>query len=283
MKKEALFKLFLDNFDKEKKLLKYLTESELKKISSLPKFLKKIDENIFSQDSIIDTVHYSWFIPLLNIYSPKEASLFLLAMKPSYKKALINVLNLQDLKEELSPNLKEFLRSILLKSLIKKEDAILPINLLFDSKLNILLTLTKNELIKVINLLSMYDLAKELKQIIDKKKIKKIYSYLHLYEKDFLKTIYNKNEAFTTQKIHLDKFFEDKKKIRDTLHMLGLMRLSIALSGESIDLIWYVCHYLDIGRGNYIFKKCKKEKTLNVSNIITLEILKIINFLKPQK
>lgn len=280
MKKLALFRLFLEKYDKEKKLLKYLTESELKKINSLPAFSKEIDTKFFFKDSIIDTVHYSWFIPLLNIYSHDEASLFLLAMKPSYKKALKNLLNLDDLKEELNPTLKEFLRSILLRSLIKKEEALSPIECLFDSKLNVLLSLTKKELIKVINLLSMYDLVKELKFIVEKKKIKKIYSYLQNDEKAFLKKIYNKAEAFTSQKISLEKYYEDKKKIRNLLHARGLMRLSLALSGESIDLIWYVCHYLDIGRGNYIFKKCKKEKTPNVSDIITSEILTIINFLK---
>jgi hypothetical protein len=283
MKKLALFRLFLDTYDKDKKLLKYLTDSEIKKINSLPAFSKEIDSKIFFKDSIIDSVHYSWFIPLLNIYSPQESSLFLSAMKPSYKKALKNLLNLEDLKDELNPILKEFLRSILLRSLLKKEEALLPIECLFDSKLNKLLLLTKNELIKLINLLSMYDLAKELKYLVEQKKVKKIYSYLLAQEKAFLKTIYNQIEPFTTQKIGIEKYSENKKKLRNILHMRGLMRLSFALSGESIDLIWYVCHYLDIGRGNYIFKKCKKEKVPNVSDIITAEIINIINFLKEAK
>lgn len=283
MKKLGLFKLFLENYDKEKKLLKYLTDTELKKLNSLPVFSKKIEPEMFFQDSIIDTVHYSWFIPLLNIYSHDEASLFLLAMKPSYKKALLNLLNLDDINDELHPTLKEFLRSILLRSLIKKEEALLPIECLFDSKLNVLLSLPKKDLIKLINLLSMYDLAKELKYIVEQKKLKKIYSYLQPQEKSFLKIIYHKAEPFTSQKINIDKYCENKKKLRNILHIRGLMRLSLALSGESIDLIWYVCHYLDIGRGNYIFKKCKKEKTPNVSDIITSEILEIINFFNETK
>ncbi len=280
MKKLALFRLFLENYDKEKKLVKYLTDSELKKINSLPPFSKTIDTKKFFQDSIIDSVHYSWFIPLLNIYSHKEASLFLLAMKPSYKKALKNLLNLEDIKEELHPTLKEFLRSLLLRSLIKKEEALLPIECLFDSKLNILLSLTKKELIKLIDLLSMYDLANELKYIVEQKKLKKIYSYLQPQEKAFLKTIYHQSEPFSSQKLKVEKYCDNKKKLRNVLHVRGLMRLSIALSGENIDLIWYVCHYLDIGRGNYIFKKCKKEKIKNVSDIITSQILTIINFFK---
>jgi hypothetical protein len=283
MKKLVLFKMFLEKYDKEKKLLKYLTDNEIKKLNSLPSFSKRLDSKKFFQDSIIDNVHYSWFIPLLNIYSLEEASLFLLAMKPSYRKPLKNLLNLEEIKDDINPFLKEFLRSILLRSLIKKEDALLPIECLFESKLNILLTLSKNELVKLIDLLSMYDLARELKYIVEKEKLKKIYSYLKPIEKAFLKITIHHSDSFSSQRILIEKYINDKTKFRNIFHIRGLMRLSIALSGENIDLIWYVCHYLDIGRGNYIFKKCKKEKIQNVSDIITTQILKIINFFKENK
>ena len=282
MKKQVIFKLLLESFDKQKNLLKYLTESEIEQINSLPKVPNKFDSKMFFQDTVINGVHYSWFIPFLNICSSQEASLFLQVMKPDYKKALKKLLNLEDIKEEITPILKEFLQTILLRSLLKKEEALIPKEYLFDSKLNVLLALCKKDLIKVINLLSMYDLAKELKFVVEQKKLKKIYSYLDPQEKSFLKTIYNHNEGFASQKIMIEKY-DSKKKLRNILHMRGLMRFSLALSGESIDLIWYVCHYLDIGRGNYIFKKCKKEKTRNISNIITSEILKIINFFKEPK
>ena len=274
--------MFLEKYDNEKKLLKYLTDSEIKKINSLPPFLKKTDIFFFIKDSIIDNVHYSWFIPLLNIYSSHEASLFLSALKPSYKKHLKILLNLEDIKDELQPILKKFLRSVLLRSLIKKEDSLLPIECLFNSKLNILLTLMKKELIKLINFLSMYDLAKELKYVVDQKKIKKIYSYLKNYEKAFLKTILHNTEQFSSKRMMIEKYADNKNKLRNLLHIRGLMRLSIALSGESIDMIWYVCHYLDIGRGNYIFKECKKDKIPNVSDIITAQILKIIKIFKEE-
>ena len=278
MKKLIVFKKFLESYDKENKLLKYLTEGEIEKLKSLPSFAKKLESNKFTKESIIDTVHYSWFIPLLNIYSDEESSLFLLALKPSYRKSLLNLLNLKETKDEIHPTLIAFLKEILLRSLIKKEDALLPINCLFDSKLNILLTLGKNKLIKLIDLLSIYDLAKELKYIVEKKKLKKIFSYLKNHEKDFLKTILHYQEPFSTQRINIEQYSDEKTKFRNLLHRCGLLRLSIALSGESIDLIWYVCHYLDIGRGNYIFKECKTKKIANISKTITEQILQIINF-----
>ena len=280
MKKLIIFKKFLQTYDRENKLINYLTTSEIEKLKSLPPFIKNLGENKFLKESIIDAVHYSWFIPLLNIYSENEASLFLVCLKPSYRKSLTKLLDLKEIPNNIHPTLKKFLKEILLRSLLKKEDALLPIDSLYESKLNMLLTLGKNKLIKLIDLLSIYDLVKELKFIVEKKKLKKIYSYLKDDEKTFLKTILHYKEPFATQRINIEKFASDKIKFRNLLHRCGLLRLSLALSGESIDLIWYVCHYLDIGRGNFIFKECKTKKVSDISKTITEQILKIINTFK---
>jgi len=274
MKKQIIFKMFLEKYDKEHKLINYLTKNEIQTLKQFPSFSKELE---IKKEALIDSVHYSWFIPFLNIYTPDEASLFLLVMKPSYKNALQNLLDLKEIKEDLNPLLKKFLKELLYTSLIKKEEPLLPIECLFVSKLNILLNLNKNKLIKLINFLSCYDLIKELKQVVEKKKLKKIYSYFNEDEKNFIKSIFNYVEPFTTQRLNLSNFWDDKKKVKNILHARGLMRLAFALSGESIDLIWYVCHYLDIGRGNYILKYCKKEKVKNISEIICSQILNIMN------
>jgi hypothetical protein len=281
MKKLIAFKMFLEKKSKEN-LLKYLTDSEITKIKNLKAF-SKIEVKKTNGDSILDLVHYSWFIPLLNSYTNEEASLFLLAMKPNARKSLIDLLNLKEIKEEINPILKTFFKQQLINSLIKKEDLLLPVDCLFESKLNILLTLTKKQLIKLIDYLSLYDLTKEMKFILDKSKLKKIFSYLTKDEKAFFNSILNYVEPFTSQRLDIDKFINDKNKFRNTLHIRGLMRLSYALSAESLDLIWYVCHYLDIGRGNYLFKQCKKDKVLNVSDIISQEILKIVEIIKEKE
>ncbi len=279
MKKTITFKKFLEKFDKENKLTKYLTSLEIANLNKLPAFAKTKDTK-FLKHCIIDNVHYSWFIPMLNIYSNKEASLFLLVMKNHNRKALKNILGLKDIQIDLKENTKSFLKEILLRHLIKKEDQLLPIDFLFESKLNKLLSLSKNKLIKLINFLGLYDLVKELKFIVEKKQLKKIYSYLKNDEKKILKEILHYNEPFATQRINIEKYLHDKKKLRNAFHRCGLLRLSYALSSESIDLIWYVCHTLDIGRGNYIFKHSYAKKQTKVSDIIANEILKIINIIE---
>lgn len=281
MKKTIIFKKFLESFDKDKKLIKYLTDTEIANLNRLPSFAK-IEDSKFSKESLIDSVHYSWFIPMLNIYSSKEASLFLLVIKKQNKKALQNILDLEDIKNDLNISVKLFFKELLLRSLIKKDDHLLPISFLFESKLNKLLSLSKNQLVKLIDFLGMYDLAKELKFIVEKKKLKKIYSYLKEDEKKFLNKILHYQEPFATKRINIDKYSHDKKKLRNAFHRCGLLRLSYALSLESIDLIWYVCHTLDIGRGNYIFKESRAKRQTQASDIIATEILKIINIIKEK-
>ncbi|NGX52096.1 MAG: hypothetical protein KR126chlam5_00389 [Candidatus Anoxychlamydiales bacterium] len=279
MKKTIVFKKFLERFDKSNKLVKYLTNPEIENLNRIPSFAK-IKNSRFSKESIVDNVHYSWFIPMLNIYSNKEAALFLLTLKKQQRKSLQNILSLEDIENDLNSTVKSFLKDLLLRSLIKKEDQLLGVDFLFDSKLNNLLFLSKNSLVKLIDFLGMYDLAKELKFIVEKKQLKKIYSYLKEDEKKFLKEILHYKEPFSTKRINIEKYSHDKKKLRNALHRCGLLRLSYALSPESIDLIWYVCHTLDIGRGNYIFKESLAKKQTQASDVITEEILKIINIIK---
>jgi hypothetical protein len=278
MKNIALFKNILGNFDKQKKLSKYLSQVEIDKLNKVYPFIRSDIKNI--NENILDLVHYSWFIPILNIYSQNEASMFLLALSPNKKRALLNLLDLKDLKDSIGPIFKSFLRKSLYRSLVKRDDLLLPMCSLYDSRLNVLLDLTKDKLVKLIEFLGIYDLKKELKFIIEKKNLKKINSYLKLDEKEFLKQILHQKSYFPTQRIYIENFLHDKKKFRNILHKCGLIRLSLALSGESIDLIWYLCHTLDIGRGNYIFKECKNKKVKTMSEIITDEILEILNIIK---
>ncbi|MBN2479652.1 MAG: hypothetical protein JXA94_05440 [Parachlamydiales bacterium] len=279
MNKIIIFKALLSNDKNAKRLFSYLTDSEIQKLQSSLSASFEIDPKVFYQDGIIDTIHYSWFIPLLNIYNKEEAALFILALNKTSQESLRKILELKPFSDSLYPSMRSFLRTLLKQSIIKKDQEVLPIEYLPTSELNQLLKIPKNMLVKVIDLLSMYDLKKEIKGIVETSKIKKIYSYLSKEEKNYLKTIIQYNEPFSTQKILIEKYSEDKNLLKSILHKRGLIRLSMALSLESIDLIWYVCHYLDIGRGTFIFKECKTKANKNYAKEIKMQILKILNFL----
>ena len=68
MKNLTVFKMFLEKYNKDKSLFAYLTDTEIEKINALPTFVKNIRP---AKESLLDRVHYSWFIPFLNMYEEK--------------------------------------------------------------------------------------------------------------------------------------------------------------------------------------------------------------------
>ncbi len=264
------------------KLYNYLSEDELTKLDKTFPPSYEIDEKNFFHDGLIDTIHYSWFIPVLKIYPDKESSLFLLSMSPSYQEHLSKLLNINAQKIQLSKLAIGYFREILQQAILDKEESLLPIEYLPSSKLNILLTLSKKQLILLIDYLSMYDLALELKHIVETKTLKKIYSFLSEDEKSFLQKIIKHNPFYPSSRMKLEHADISEKKFKTYLHKYGINRLSKALSGESMDLLWYICHYLDIGRGTALFKACAKDKISGVSEIITSHILQICKMIKTK-
>ena len=57
----------------------------------------------------------------------------------------------------------------------------------------------------------------------------------------------------------------DGESLRTLLHRRGLMRLGAGLFGQDPDLIWTLCHQLDIGRGGAVMKLCTKEAASEIA------------------
>jgi len=216
----------------------------------------------------------------MKIYPEDEANLFLLSLNKEQKKSIQKNLNIKANEDVLNKEAKFFFKSLLLKSLIKKEDSLLPLDYLPDSEMNILLNFTKAKLVDLIDLMSMYDLAKELKMVVMTSSLKKIHSYLSEREKIILKKANEYKDPINSKNLMLERYLDDKAMFRSALHKRGLVRLSLALSLENIDLIWYICHYLDIGRGSFIFNESKKNKNPNIATVLKKQVLDIVKTFK---
>jgi hypothetical protein len=256
-------------------LLSFLEDSDKLEIEKKIDVID-LDLSVLFKKSLIDNIHYSWFIPLLNSYKKEEIDFFLLSLEDDKKKSLEKILNHKCKDFTISKEVKNFFLSLLYENLISSNSNLLPLNYLPKSNLSILLTLSKKNIVKIINYLSLYDLVKEVKYILDTKKLKKIYSFLSLDEKNFLNKIFKYQESFRTKRLNLEKNTLEKKTIRNILHKRGLERLALALSLEEENFIWYIMHFLDIGRACILEKLIKKEKS-TIANIITSQILYIID------
>lgn len=254
-RRDLVLKAFLNTCSPEKReaLIHFLPDSEQEEIERLPDISipEEISENPFEK------IHWSWYLPILESYPAAEQKKFLRAVPSSSQRNLTKILKTSPSQEKLSASAYAFLRQVLLENVVPKD--LLPLNLLPPSPLNLLLQLGKKKLTLLIDFLSLYDLSVELRQIVETKILKKIYSFLTEDEIRFLKLTAGHKEPYPAAKISLDQWDGTEKSFRMTLHRIGLARFGSALAGQDPDLIWYVCHELDIGRGKALEKLSQKE------------------------
>src|SRR5580693_375332 len=91
---EMIFRDFLIKSppEKLKKLARFLSEGEKARLNELPDLAKLISFEEFQEDVLLDWVHWSWLIPILKTYAPKEQKYFVTALSEAsadpLKKAL---------------------------------------------------------------------------------------------------------------------------------------------------------------------------------------------------
>jgi hypothetical protein len=275
---EILLKAFLNRCspEKQRRLERFLPESKKAALSQTPSFTQKITPEKSISSSLFDLVHWSWFLPTLKTYSEVEQIGFLSALPSSSALKLAQELQLAALPSPLTNVARSYFRALLERSLTLHKKDLLPLDYLPASPLNELLSLSQKKLIHLVNLLSLHDLAGELRQIVETKILKKIYSFLSEEERKRLKEISSYKDFFSVSRLPLDRWNGQEDSLRLLLHRRGLARLSLALAGQDPDLIWYVSHQFDIGRGTNLLTLCAKETTSERSESMVREIEELI-------
>lgn len=246
-------------------LERFLPDHERLLLSELPSFDETpVNEDFFNQGTL-ESVHWSWLVPVLQHCSAREQRLYLSALNPQTAERLAVSLDLAQAREELTDSARSFLKEHLLKILAGPDSEQLPSEYLPTSTLNRLLLLSKKQLIQLIDFLALHDLSIEFRQIVETKILKKIYSFLSEEQKTILQQITSPPEANPFGRLWLDRWDGAAETLRTLLHRRGLIRLGSALTGQNPDLIWLICHKLDIGRGSALAKMCTKESVQGVS------------------
>lgn len=260
-------------------LERFLPESERLFLSDLPTFSEEVTVERFSNGGTLERVHWSWFLPTLKTYAPRDQRLFLSALDVHAAEQLSNALSQKGSFEEITQTARSYLREQLLHSLVGTHERILPSEFLPASPLNRLLELSKKELMRLIDFLALYDLCTEVRQIVETKILKKIYSFLTEEQRSALKQISTRKETYPFVRLGLERWDGMEESLRILLHKRGLARLAVALSGQDSDLIWTICHHLDIGRGGTLFKLCAKEPVPEISNAAIHQVEESLSFL----
>jgi hypothetical protein len=209
----------------------------------------------------LEHIHYSHLIaPLEKI--KKELRPYVLASLPEAQKEPL--IKLEKLKAEeipsLSPIAKTFFCQFLWREWKQKDEEALPLSLLQETPLSSLLSLTKRELIELVDLIAMHDLVDELRAIVDKKLIVSILQNLSPNQQKYLKVCLHQKAKPISISLNIKELYKNKALFLKTLHKRGLKRLAIALSGEPPDLVFHLSHIFDSGRGQILLANWQKEE-----------------------
>ncbi len=246
-----------------------------------------LDQKVVSKEVIpafsnyrgwISKIHYSWIIPKLSKLSKDKANLLISLFPEPLSSKLKEALKVSSPQLDVPEKFRDYLFHQLYPAL--EMDEVKPIEYLATCQLTPLLTLKKGEMVDLIDFLGVYDLAEEVKRIIDKKKLSQIYETLTPKKHEFLRQCVHLRDKLSTPKMNLEHWDGNHDKLNKVLYERGLARLGYALSGNEPDFIWYIVHMLDTGRGTDLMKRINNSEATGVTNFVTIQVLNTIKFLK---
>lgn len=156
----------------------------------------------------------------------------------------------------------------------------LPIEYLPETEFSLLTKWTKAQFIDLIDYLGLYDLASEVRHIVNRNYLKNIYTCLTPKQFYYLKVCLHQKEQLVSPKLGIDPTKQDCPQLKRIIHRRGLLRLGRALCGQHADLVWHIAHTLDMGRDNLLLKEYQPEELPKVTQILKQQVLNLINFLK---
>lgn len=261
-------------------------------LSSMPKESAKavLDMNIQSHNAaylvnepkeLVQQVHYSWLAPVIEQFPIKMRPFLMTSLPKSTAVQVSGMINQPLHPQRLAMSVRLHLLGMIVNKL--KPYEVLPSPYLPETSLTPLLSMKKGEVAQLIDFLGLYDLAEEIRHIVDKKYLKAIYNCLSIKKQHFLRICLHRKERLTIPRLGLDKWQGDCKTLDSLLHKRGLLRMGKAISGQHPDFLWHLTHRLDTGRGKIIQKYYVKEEIPGVTQALIQEILNLLNFFKKNE
>lgn len=231
-------------------------------------------------ETIIHKLHYSWFIPFFEKQPKNSYAYFLSVLPKNTASQLRKTLNIPPSSLKLAPPFKKVFMNTLYKNISNQE--ILPLEFLPETPVTFLARLTKSELVEIIDFLGIYDLAQEVRHVVDKNKLKKLYLCLTPIKQKFLRLCLHQKDKLVSAKLELENWKGDVPTFENILHRRGLLRLGKTLSGQNPQLIWYITRILDTGRSTILNKYITEKESSGVTTALMQQVNNVINFLKKK-
>ncbi|MDB2614256.1 hypothetical protein N9Y92_03765 [Chlamydiales bacterium] len=205
---------------------------------------------IHSNRDFLKRIHYSWYVQALSECQEPLQEPLLKILEPKVVKKICSLMNLEVPKGEVHPFTKSYLEAILVDSFKLKSK--LPICYLPPSPMNHLLKFEKKELIQIINLLPIPQLAKQIRQIVDRNRLMLIYHALDDMQKIYMKKCMQMKIKVLDPMIDIRLWSGTELLLKKKIHRNGLALFNQSLYRQEKDYLFYLARLLDTGRGKYI-------------------------------
>ncbi len=264
----ATCRAFLDTLPPKEKnaLLNFLSKDALDDLQRAPLMSRDLTKGIPSKEEELSNIHATWIAPLMRTLPKGEIGLFLSALSQESVKELQSLLLFTNHIPSPSALGRVFLRKTLMEMVSKEERC--PPDCLPAHPLNQLLSLSMKDVLSFIDLLSMHDLAVEVRTIIGAAKLKAIYEVLTKPQYTLLQTITHAKEPVVFRHPLLKNWSGDPTILQVQLRERGLNRLAKALVDLHPDLLWHLAHHLDVQHGEKLISFCTPLDTPRISELL---------------
>jgi len=254
-----------------------LPEDEVKELEKLD--IDATDISIATRQpwQVVAKVHYSWVFESLEKMPESLVPYVVASLPESYKDKIAQQLGVSE-PPEFSDSIKHLLLDRLYEYMPIRGH--LPLAFIPKQPFSELLTLSKPQLLDLIDCLGVYDVAGELKQIVDRQQLVKLMDSLRKVQQGFLKTVIHQRHRWSPSKMGLDQWGGDVKRLRRALHVRGLIRLAKALKDHHPEFLAHLYRRLDMGRAKQIEKYQTQEESEQVIHNLGAEVKKAMSYIQ---
>lgn len=261
-------------------LLAALPEGDVQAILSQEITSPDVAAAVGTPESFLEKMHYSWLQDPLQQTPPVLQAMTLSALSPETVSKLTPLL--KKAPPRLDKEVAKPIRSFLLKQLCLKFPQaleILPMAFLPKTSLSALADWDKAKLVELIDCLGVYDLAEEMRRIIDQKRVKQLYACLTPQQKPFLRQCLHQKEKVVTTRLPLADWDGDAYKLEQLLHRRGLVRLAKSLCGQHPDVVRHIAYALDTGRGKVVLKHYSPQALKGLTPVLIQQVEGAIQYM----
>lgn len=232
-------------------VFRYLPETEAKAAEDNTVTCRGLTDFISSPSTFVQRVHYSWLLHLIKDLDGYMQNLCISALPKQAGKRLRKLCGIKQEALPLPERLKAFVRRQLYRRLVEVPDLVPPA-FIAESKMTVLLSLDKEQLLNIIDYLGIYDMVPQLRNNIDQRMVTRAYNALSPQKRDFLDQLLKRKKSAAAARSDLREVAQQPEQLMRWLHKGGVLKLARALHGEHGSLIWHLCHILDTGRAQLI-------------------------------